>query len=118
MLRPALRPRQRSAPLSTRRRRRLRRAGRERNFSHVISHLRTRLERAAPSLLVGVLPTCLLVVGIVHFMLNHFFVRPPYLLDTGMLSWLAYRDGVLLEAPKIALDYVKYYYDVYFSPMT
>jgi hypothetical protein len=84
----------------------------------VISGLRARLERATPTLLVGVLPTFLLVVGIVHFMLNHFFVRAPYLLDTGMLSWLSYHDGVLLAAPKIALDYVEYYYDVYFSPLT
>lgn len=84
----------------------------------MISGLRTRLERATLTLLVGVLPTFLLVVGIVHFMLNHFFVRAPFLLDTGMLSWLSYHDGVLLAAPKIALDYVEYYYDVYFSPLT
>lgn len=77
-----------------------------------------RLESVARSLIVGVLPAGLLVLGVVRYMLDHFFVKAPFLLDTGMLSWLAYRDGILLRAPRIALDYVEYYYDVYFSPLT
>ncbi len=71
-----------------------------------------------PPVLVGVFPTYLLVTGIAHFMINHFFVRAPYLLDTGMLSALSYRNGVWLPAPEVALNYVNYYYDVYFSPLT
>jgi hypothetical protein len=69
-------------------------------------------------LLIGALPALALFIAIARYMLNHFFVRAPYLLDTGMLSGLSYHNGVLLETPKIACNYVDLYYDVYFSPMT
>lgn len=88
------------------------------DYARMIAEFRGRVVRAAQPILVGVVPTFLLVAGIAHYMLNNLFVRAPYLLDTGMLSGLAYRDGLLLAAPKVALSYVEYYYDVYFSPLT
>lgn len=84
----------------------------------MFAKFRPHLARAAAPILVGVLPVLLLMGGIARFMLDHFFVHAPYLLDTGMLSALSYRDGVLLDAPPIALNYVHSYYDVYFSPLT
>lgn len=80
--------------------------------------VRRLVRRVAPVLLIGVLPALLLGLGIVRFMLNHFFARAPYLLDSGMLSGLSYQDGLLLETPKIACNYVDLYYDVYVSPLT
>jgi hypothetical protein len=64
------------------------------------------------------MPALLPFAGVVRFMLKHFFVNAPYLLDTGMLSGLAYRDGLWLPMPRIACDYANVYYDVYFSPLT
>ncbi len=76
------------------------------------------LRRFAPVVLTGVLPALLLGLGVVRYMLNHFFARAPYLLDSGMLSGLSYRNGLLLPPHKIACDYIDVYYDVYVSPMT
>lgn len=67
---------------------------------------------------IGIAPALLLGVAVLRYMLSHFFVHAPFLLDTGMLSGLAYRDGLLLTLPRIACDYADLYYDVYVSPLT
>ncbi len=83
----------------------------------MIGITRTRSRRAAPLILVGVLPALLLSLGVARFILNHFFVRAPYLLDSGLLSGIAYRSGPLLAPPGIACDYATSFYQVYFSPI-
>ena len=71
----------------------------------------------ARALLVGVLPALLLSLGVGRFILNHFFARAPYLLDSGLLSGIAYRSGALMTPPAIACDYATSFYQVYFSPI-
>lgn len=71
----------------------------------------------AQLLLVGLLPALLLSFGVGRFILNHFFVRAPYALDSGLLSGVAYRSGPLLTPPQIVCDYATSFYQVYFSPI-
>lgn len=70
-----------------------------------------------PLLLVGILPAVLLSAGVARFTLNHFFARPPYLLDSGLLSGVVYRSGWDLAPPGIACNYATSFYQVYFSPI-
>lgn len=70
-----------------------------------------------PLLLVGIVPALLLALGVARFTLNHFFARPPYLLDSGLLSGVVYRSGWDLAPPGIACDYATSFYQVYFSPI-
>lgn len=74
-------------------------------------------KRHAPLVLVGMVPALLLSLGVARFTLNHFFARAPYLLDSGLLSGIAYRSGPLLAPPTIACDYATSFYQVYFSPI-
>jgi len=76
-----------------------------------------RAKSLVPAILVGVVPVLLLGSAIALYTLNHFFSHSPYLLDTGMLSSLVYRDGLSLPIPQIACDYASSFYDVYFSPI-
>ncbi|HTR54135.1 MAG TPA: hypothetical protein VMJ10_25760 [Kofleriaceae bacterium] len=76
------------------------------------------IERAAQPVVVGVVPTLLLGLGIWRFMSNHIFARAPYILDTGLLARLVYRDGVLLAVPHIACNYADSFYELYVSPLT
>ncbi len=71
----------------------------------------------APLLLAGVLPALMLSLGVGRFILNHFFARAPLLLDSGLLSGVAYRSGVALVPPIIGCDYATSFYQVYFSPV-
>jgi hypothetical protein len=75
------------------------------------------LVRHAPLLLAGVLPSIAISVGVARFILEHFFVRAPYLLDSGFLSAIAYRDGLWLSVPKIACDYADSFYEIYVTPL-
>src|SRR5688572_22339667 len=75
------------------------------------------LAHHAPFLLVCLLPAALIGLGVARFILNHFFGRAPYLLDSGLLSAIAYRDGVLLPVPRIACDYADVFYEVYVTPV-
>ena len=74
--------------------------------------------RAAPFLLVGVIPALMLSIGVAHFVLNHFFSRAPYLLDSGWCSAIVYRAGLLPHNPAIACDYGNMYYGIHVSPFT
>ncbi|MDB4962332.1 MAG: hypothetical protein JWP01_2331 [Myxococcales bacterium] len=71
----------------------------------------------AQPLLVGVLPSLMLSLAVARFTLTHFFVRAPFLLDSGLLSGIAYRSGPLLTPPPIACDYATSFYQVYVSPI-
>jgi hypothetical protein len=73
--------------------------------------------RAAPLIVAGVLPAALLAVGVARFILNHFFLRAPYLLDSGWLSAVVYRAGLIPDNPAIACNWVDSYYGVHFSPI-
>lgn len=75
------------------------------------------LRAHAPLLLAGALPTLLLSLGVGRFILNHFFARAPLLLDSGLLSGVAYRSGLTLVPPIIGCDYATSFYQVYFSPI-
>jgi len=68
-------------------------------------------------ILVGIVPALLLACGVVQYILNHFFMRPPYLLDSGLLSGVTYRSGVALQTSSIACNYATSFYQVYFSPI-
>ena len=86
-------------------------------ITSTIARVRTSVERHAQLVLVGVVPTLLLALGVAHFTLDHFFVRAPYLLDSGLLSGIAYRSGPLLAPAEIACNYATSFYQVYFSPI-
>lgn len=78
---------------------------------------RRQIGRSAALWLIAIAPALLLAAGVVRFMLNHMFFHAPYLLDTGMLSGLVYRDGLVLPTPQIACNYATVFYDVYVSPL-
>lgn len=75
-----------------------------------------RRRRAGLVLLVAAIPALLLFFGVANFILNHFFVRAPYLLDSGLLSGIAYRSGALQAVPEVAMTATSFY-QVYFSPI-
>jgi len=68
-------------------------------------------------LVVGVVPALLLGLGVLQFTLNHFFARPPYLLDSGWYSAIIYRSGLFPHNPQIACNYADYYFGVHVSPL-
>ena len=76
-----------------------------------------RITRALPILLVAVVPAVLLSGGVVRFILNHFFGGAPYLWDSGLLSGLSYRAGVLLHPAEVTGPYADSFYQVYVSPI-
>ncbi|HTR54134.1 MAG TPA: hypothetical protein VMJ10_25755 [Kofleriaceae bacterium] len=76
------------------------------------------LRRWLPRVVVGVVPPLLLAVSIARYILNHLFARAPYLYDSGLLSGLVYRNGLLLPTPKIACNYADYFWEIYVSPWT
>jgi hypothetical protein len=78
--------------------------------------VKTWIARLAPPLVVGVVPVVVLAVGVIHFILLHFFVRPPFLLDSGWYSAIVYRAGLFPLNPEIACDYAEWYFGVHFSP--
>lgn len=77
----------------------------------------TAWRRVAPPLLVGALPAVLLSLGVARYILNHFFADAPYLLDSGLLSGLAYRSGLLMAPPPITGTGVTSFYQIYVSPI-
>jgi hypothetical protein len=77
---------------------------------------RSRLARLAPPMLAGVVPTLALAIGNAQFILNHFFIGAPYLLDSGFYSALVYHAGVSPQNPNIALDFESRYFSFHFSP--
>ncbi len=77
-----------------------------------------RRKRIIVAILAGATPALLLAFGIARFVLNHFDVRPPYLLDAGLLSKIVYRDGLALPIPGIAVDYAHLFYEVHISPLS
>ncbi len=79
--------------------------------------MRRFLERCAQPVIVGLLPVLVITVGVGRYIFNHFFAHAPYLLDTGLLSGITYRSGLLIRAPQIACNYADSFYEVYFSPI-
>lgn len=79
--------------------------------------VRGRFGRAAPLVVAGLLPAFLLSGGVAQFILNHFFARAPYLWDSGLLSGITYRAGLLLPLPDITGPYAESFYQVYVSPI-
>jgi hypothetical protein len=77
---------------------------------------RSRVVRVAPPLLAGVLPALLLGIANAQFILNHFFVDAPYLLDSGFYSALVYHAGISPKNPNIALNFADNYFTFHFSP--
>jgi hypothetical protein len=73
--------------------------------------------RFAPAVLVGCVPAGLLALGVARFILHHFFAHAPYLLDSGWLSAVVYRAGLIPRNPSIACDWATYFYGVHFSPI-
>src|SRR5947209_4162927 len=71
----------------------------------------------AQLLLVGVLPAALLFAGVARFILHHFFVRAPYLLDSGSNSAVVFHAGLFPHNAAIACSYAPSYYGVHFSPL-
>jgi len=65
---------------------------------------------------VSIVPGVLLALGVANYILNHFFVGAPYLLDSGLLSGIAYRSGALQAIPEISMNATSFY-QVYFSPI-
>lgn len=82
-----------------------------------MSRLVRRLAAIAPVGLGAILPTALLCAGVARFMLQHFFVHAPFMLDSGWFSAIVYRAGLLPRNPRIACDYAEFYYGVHFSPL-
>lgn len=82
-----------------------------------MSPWRRRLARVAPFVFVGVLPAALLSIGVARYILNHFFVRAPLLLDSGWYSAIVYRAGLIPANPQIACNYASSYYGVHVSPL-
>lgn len=68
--------------------------------------------------LVALLPTLLLALGNARFILNHFYARAPYLLDSGWYSWIVYRMGFVQKNPEVACSYAQTYYGVHVAPLT
>ena len=66
----------------------------------------------------GLLPTLLIGIGEARFILNHFYGRAPYLLDSGWYSSIVYRSGFVQRNPVIACNYAETYYGVHISPLT
>jgi hypothetical protein len=79
--------------------------------------LRRPLAQLGPKLVVGVLPMLVLSIGVARFVLHHFFVRAPFLLDSGFYSALVYRAGLSPPNPNIAIDFADHYFAFHFSPL-
>jgi hypothetical protein len=75
-----------------------------------------RLRIRAFQFCVGLVPTLLLVVGNVVFVLNHFYAQAPHLLDSGWFSALVHRAGFIQVNPPIACNFARTYYGVHVSP--
>ncbi len=48
---------------------------------------------------------------------NHFYSRPPFLLDAGWFSTLVYRNGWLPESPPVLRWDIKYFWGWHLSPL-
>jgi hypothetical protein len=67
--------------------------------------------------LVGVVPALLLATGVARFTLHHFFYRAPFLFDSGWLSAVVYRAGLVPANPDIAFGVAHDFFAVHFSPI-
>jgi hypothetical protein len=65
----------------------------------------------------GLLPAAMLSLGVERYMMNHFFVRPPYLLDSGFYSAVMYRSGPGLHTASISCDYATSLWSLHISPL-
>jgi hypothetical protein len=76
----------------------------------------SRVVRFVPPVVAGWLPALLLGIGSAIYILNHFFVNAPYLLDSGFYSALIYHAGISPQNPNIALNFAPDYFTFHFSP--
>jgi len=72
--------------------------------------------RALQRIFVAFVPAVLLGVGNTRFILNHFYARTPYLLDSGWFAALVHRAGFIQVNPDVACDYARTYWGVHVSP--
>ena len=77
---------------------------------------RERLQRAASVLIGALVPCAIVALANASYILDHFYARAPLLLDSGWLSSLVPRSGVLLADPGVTQHYGRSFFSVHLSP--